>query len=241
VKGWRIIVVACALLWGSVDAFALRSTTPEVIPENGCTADFDSGVSRARYYQPTTGRFWTGDTDEGEQDDPLSLHKYPYAEDDPVNHSDPLGQDMWVGRGNTAFGLHQTFNIGNPNGTYDTFDFGLPHGIWSYPWNILFNTKGVIYHSAGKPHPTILYQYGYLRTTPSQDVAAVTEMMALVGKKMSFGLLSYNCHDFAQGAFNKYAAEYPNELHFSMPAAGSWLICPLYLDIDLTQVSFDGL
>ena len=48
---------------------------------------------RARYYQPTSGRFWTRDTDEGICEDPLSLHKYLYCGSDPVNRLDPRGTD----------------------------------------------------------------------------------------------------------------------------------------------------
>jgi RHS repeat-associated protein len=46
---------------------------------------------RARYYHPDVGRFWTMDTYEGSQSDPLSLHKYLYAHADPVNNLDPSG------------------------------------------------------------------------------------------------------------------------------------------------------
>jgi len=48
---------------------------------------------RARYYHPEVGRFWTMDTFEGTQSDPLSLHKYLYGADDPVNHIDPSGHE----------------------------------------------------------------------------------------------------------------------------------------------------
>lgn len=37
------------------------------------------------------GRFTTMDTFEGENEDPLSLHKYLYARDDPANEVDPSG------------------------------------------------------------------------------------------------------------------------------------------------------
>ena len=34
------------------------------------------------------------DADEGDDTDPLSLHKYPYAEIDPVDNTDPSGNDI---------------------------------------------------------------------------------------------------------------------------------------------------
>jgi hypothetical protein len=46
---------------------------------------------RARYYRPELGRFWTMDTHEGNPSDPLSLHKYLYAANNPVNLIDPSG------------------------------------------------------------------------------------------------------------------------------------------------------
>ncbi|BAY62588.1 YD repeat protein [Calothrix brevissima NIES-22] len=46
---------------------------------------------RARYYDPENGRFISKDSFEGFQDDPLSLHKYIYAHNNPVNLIDPSG------------------------------------------------------------------------------------------------------------------------------------------------------
>jgi len=53
--------------------------------------DFGLYYLRARYLDPNSCRFWTMDSFEGAQTDPLSLHKYLYAEDDPVNGIDPSG------------------------------------------------------------------------------------------------------------------------------------------------------
>jgi RHS repeat-associated protein len=46
---------------------------------------------RARWYRPQLGRFLTEDLDEGDEDDPSSLHAYLYANADPVNGIDPSG------------------------------------------------------------------------------------------------------------------------------------------------------
>jgi RHS repeat-associated protein len=46
---------------------------------------------RARYYDPATGRFVNRDPLEGSNAEPMSLHKYLYANADPVNRSDPSG------------------------------------------------------------------------------------------------------------------------------------------------------
>lgn len=46
---------------------------------------------RARYLNPSTGRFITADTYPGSPFDPASLHKYLYVGGDPINHVDPAG------------------------------------------------------------------------------------------------------------------------------------------------------
>jgi RHS repeat-associated protein len=49
--------------------------------------------NRARYYDQRQGRFWTMDTFEGRNADPLSVHKYLYSSADPVDRVDPSGHD----------------------------------------------------------------------------------------------------------------------------------------------------
>jgi len=46
---------------------------------------------RARYMNPSVGRFITMDSYEGSISDPISLHKYLYANANPVMYSDPSG------------------------------------------------------------------------------------------------------------------------------------------------------
>ncbi len=80
------------------DAFGnlLSSTglTPNHYRFAGEQFDFDLGLyyNRARYLNVSTGRFWTQDTFEGFDQEPLSLHKYLYASADPVDLTDPTGQ-----------------------------------------------------------------------------------------------------------------------------------------------------
>ena len=51
---------------------------------------------RARYYNPVTGRFMTQDPYAGETHQPASLHRYRYANGNPVNYIDPSGRDSDV-------------------------------------------------------------------------------------------------------------------------------------------------
>jgi RHS repeat-associated protein len=52
---------------------------------------------RARYYDPAVGRFTAMDPFAGIDRNPLTLDKYLYTEDSPVNHSDPSGQWDLIG------------------------------------------------------------------------------------------------------------------------------------------------
>jgi RHS repeat-associated protein len=65
-----------------------------VVVENGVRKTYS-----ARYYNPATGRFMSRDPNEpklhdanGKPIDPRKLHKYLYADGDPVNLEDPTGK-----------------------------------------------------------------------------------------------------------------------------------------------------
>lgn len=48
---------------------------------------------RARYYNPTTGRFISRDSFAGRKSDPLSLNLYTYCRNNPIRYVDPIGHD----------------------------------------------------------------------------------------------------------------------------------------------------
>lgn len=50
---------------------------------------------RSRYYDTATGRFLKKDSYKGKLNDPLSMHRYIYVQNNPVNYVDPLGF-RWV-------------------------------------------------------------------------------------------------------------------------------------------------
>ncbi|PWU19983.1 MAG: hypothetical protein C5B50_05045, partial [Verrucomicrobia bacterium] len=62
-----------------------------------CGEQYDATLQmynlRARFYDPRNGRFHARDTFEGNNEDPLSLHKYDYCECNPVVATDPSGHD----------------------------------------------------------------------------------------------------------------------------------------------------
>ncbi|QQS46550.1 MAG: hypothetical protein IPM66_22055 [Acidobacteriota bacterium] len=80
------------------DAFGVLISRTGVTQNNylyaGEQFDHDIGLyfNRARYLNTQTGRFLTNDDFEGSKKDLLSLHKYLYANGNPVNKCDPNGR-----------------------------------------------------------------------------------------------------------------------------------------------------
>src|SRR6266566_5664042 len=83
-------------------------------------------LSHARWFNPSTGRFWTMDTYEGERNDPTSLHKYAYCQGDPVNNVDPLGEAILVNK--TGDDVLVTGNVGSGHGVGRQFFGIIPKG-----------------------------------------------------------------------------------------------------------------
>jgi RHS repeat-associated protein len=79
------------------DAFGTPSHLTGTMANNflffGQQYDEETGMYflRARYYAPSLGRFLSQDPYAGNEGDPASLHRYMYADADPVNNTDPSG------------------------------------------------------------------------------------------------------------------------------------------------------
>ena len=86
---------------------------------NGESYNPNTGLEylRARYYNPNQGRFFQEDTYLGRITDPLSLNRYAYVKNSPLNYRDPSGHD--------AAAIAQTgFNVG---ANIANLDGGLPY------------------------------------------------------------------------------------------------------------------
>ncbi|MGA2435414.1 MAG: RHS repeat-associated core domain-containing protein [Bryobacteraceae bacterium] len=82
--------------WGNI--VSLTGSTSNLYLYRGEQYDPDLNLYylRARYFNPLTGRFLTRDLEAGLKVSPKSLHKYLYAEGDPINGSDPTGRQELV-------------------------------------------------------------------------------------------------------------------------------------------------
>lgn len=98
---------------------------------------------RARYYDPTIGRFITEDSDWGRDRDPLSLNLYTYCESDPINAWDPTG--------------HIKDKNGNP--VYPVMTFSQARD-YLYYWGLEGLTKSYSYSDLKKIPGQVTYKSG---------------------------------------------------------------------------------
>jgi RHS repeat-associated protein len=97
------------------DAFGILISTTGTTPNNYLFAgeQFDPALgiyyNRARYYDQQLGRFLGMDDVEGNSNDPVSLHKYLYARNNPINRIDPTGY-FDVAETLTVAGIATTIN-----------------------------------------------------------------------------------------------------------------------------------
>ena len=102
--------------------------------------------NRARYLNTTTGRFWSMDTNEGQDEQPVTLHKYLYADADPVDGTDPsgnqdsmaeLGAEMSISDTLNTISL-PTFNLARTQNqlTYSTVLDAPARHLWEIKWQL---------------------------------------------------------------------------------------------------------
>jgi RHS repeat-associated protein len=72
----------------------------------------DMYYNRARYYDPSNGRFNRTDPYAGNTQDPQSLHKYAYVHNNPVNNIDPTGMFSFFNVGIAVIAIMAVLYIG---------------------------------------------------------------------------------------------------------------------------------
>lgn len=87
-------------------------------------ADLEQYYLRARYYDPSVGRFTQMDTWQGRLQEPVTLHKYLYANGDPARFVDPSGR-VGIAKATVALGVASTLaNIGISTATIGLISAG---------------------------------------------------------------------------------------------------------------------
>ncbi|USG64624.1 hypothetical protein NDK47_21140 [Brevibacillus ruminantium] len=86
--------------WGNI--VSKREGMSNPFAYSGEMFDSETGFYylRARYYDPTVGRFISEDTYKGQVDNPLSLNRYTYVSNNPLRYVDPSGHKQCEGANN---------------------------------------------------------------------------------------------------------------------------------------------
>ncbi len=161
-------------------------------PYRNTGREFDSETGayyyRARYYDTSVGRFIS--------EDPIGFDAgtnfYRYALNNPIRFSDPFGNDVWLEgpSGNEPTG-HLSINVGDPNGNYDSYSFGVNGDSW---------LGGEVYNDTSHGGE-ILHDY-YLHTTADEDARVKALLNAQLGNKAPYRPWR-TCRNFSQNQFNK--------------------------------------
>jgi RHS repeat-associated protein len=154
-----------------------------------CGEQFDSDLGmyslRARYYKPDSGRFWTMDTYEGSQEDPLSLHKYLYGADNPVNNSDPSGNKTVV-----------VVNDSETPGAFEkhSADSAASH-LQKAGWTVVYKDASAFINYTNSFEGMIFTGHGDEQQAAAINVATLESVLQQKHIKLDVGI-SLTCHGF---------------------------------------------
>jgi RHS repeat-associated protein len=120
------------------------------------------------------------------------INLFSYAYNNIVRFVDPEGLDIWVeGPSDGEPQGHLSVNIGNPDGTYDSYSFGV-NGDPGFGGEAYRDTS-----TGGEIDPD-----RYVKTTPEEDKAMKESLDFLVGKKADYRPWM-TCRKFAKGQFDR--------------------------------------
>ncbi|WP_429960276.1 DNRLRE domain-containing protein [Enterococcus sp. AZ012] len=101
--------------WGNVLTSEAKTELAKSNPYGYAGYTYDAEIQQyylmARYYHPAHGVFTSLDPDPGDEDDPLTMNGYTYADNNPVMNVDPDGHWVWfaVGAGFAAYDAYKTY------------------------------------------------------------------------------------------------------------------------------------
>ncbi len=112
---------AKTLPWSPVRSQTGSTTNPWQFTGQQLDAESSLYFLRARYYDPSTGRFLGKDPFPGSAARPLSLNRYAYVQDNPPNGADPSGMVATTGDANISD--QRIVDFGGNSGNYEGGSF----------------------------------------------------------------------------------------------------------------------
>jgi RHS repeat-associated protein len=173
----------------------------------GYFRDAETGMYhvRHRYYHPLLGRWMSRD--------PLGyvdgMNAYEYCRSIPALLNDPSGLDIWIeGPSKNEPWGHKGICVGNPNGNYISYSFGLT-SRWKMlipsPWRM-----GVVYLDdiGGE---VLGGNRSRIATSESQDLWAQSILNDLVGTEMPYSIIYPNCRTFSENMYDLLKEHLPTD------------------------------
>jgi hypothetical protein len=112
---------------------------------------------------------------------------YSYVFNNPINFIDPRGLDIWLeGSGPKEPDLHQSVNVGDPNGNYNSYSYGMN----DFPY-------GEVYDDID--HGGMIE--AYKKTTRKEDSEFKEKMDKMMGERSIYGYDDI-CRSWSQRQFN---------------------------------------
>ena len=155
---------------------------------------------RARYYDSETGRFISRD--------PIGvkggLNLYEYCGNEPIRNIDKFGTDFWVeGPSSSADNKepagHQSICVGDPNGEYTSYSFGVN---WNVSW---YGLQGEVYKDT-TPGGEIRSDL-YSTSTKEEDAAMKNSLESQNGQTGSYNILN-TCRNYSQNQYSDFSSKY---------------------------------
>lgn len=154
-------------IWGNVIVQSETMSNP--FKYTGEVLDNESGYYylRARYYDPSIGRFINEDTYEGDIKNPLSLNLYTYVHNNPLTNVDPTGHYCISADGNNSHGG----TCSSSTSTYvdDKYMKGQP-----------IITNGTLYGSLGQKTVMVSKPYNYWSNNPYHSESTADAMDRII-------------------------------------------------------------
>jgi len=126
---------------------------------------------------------------------------YSYVHNNPVKFVDPNGKDVWVeGPSADETPLHQSINVGKPDGYYISISFGANGKVHIDFKNYSFGLEGEVYMDKDKGG--LIVEGMYLKTTHQEDMKVLNIFFDEL-KSDPKVYLPETCRSFSQDLFSK--------------------------------------
>jgi len=188
-----------------------------------------SGLQLALYrgYDPELGR-WISE-------DPIAerggLNLYGYVLNRPNYAIDLFGEDLWIegASGNEPAG-HQSVCVGNPNGTYKSYSFGINGGFSAG------HMTGDVYVDRSYGGEIDSSNYSNTDSEADQDIQNLLD--GIVGNKHPYALINQNCRTFSHQIYDKLKGMgTPGKAPSRKPPTHSGIRGPTFMTTDISPTS----